>query len=124
MKSSKSILLILILVLISCSKNDEVENDLNNEVQIRLANTSYLKFENATFNSVNFGDIQPGESTKYVTFESSYSYGSVSVVIDGQNYGWVPIDFVGEELLQSGKYTFKYSFDNTHKVLTETLVKD
>lgn len=122
MNTKFTILLLSIICLFSCSSDDDSNNPQTNEVNIRLSNTSNLKFENATFNNVNFGDIEAGEITKYKTFESSYSYGSVNITIDGQDYGWIPIDFVGESLLETGDYTFQYSFDDN--ILTDELIKD
>jgi len=57
-------------------------------------------------------------------FESAYGYGSVTITIDGIDYGWIPIDFVGEEYLETGNYTFEYSFDSTTGTLTDELIRD
>ena len=116
----KPILYVLaVLLLLSCSKDDGT-----NEVNIRLRNASGIKFENATYNEVNFGDIEPGSTTEYRLFQNQYSYGSVSITIEGEEYGWIPIDFVGESLLENGNYTFVYFLDSTNKVLSDNLVKD
>lgn len=119
MKTKSSIIFLSIILLFSCSKNN-----FTNEVNIRLSNISSIRFVNATFNSVNFGDIDPGEISEYKTFESSYSYGRVNITIDGQDYGWVPIDFVGESLLKEGDYTFQYSFDTVNNLLSDKLIRD
>ena len=111
--------LIFTLVLFSCS-----EDDGTNEVQLRLRNASEFQFEDATFNTVNFGDIEPGATTEYRVFRNQYAYGSVSITIEGEEYGWIPIDFVGESLLEDGNYTFIYFFDGTNKVLSDNLTKD
>ncbi len=119
MKLKLSIIFLTIIFLFSCSKNN-----FTNEVNIRLSNVSTIRFENATFNDINFGDIDPGETSEYKTFESSYSHGRVNITIDGQDYGWVPIDFVGESLLLAGDYTFQYSFDTVNNLLSDKLIRD
>jgi len=121
MKLKLTTIFLSFILLFSCSNDDDSSADKTNEVNIRLSNSSNVRFENATFNNVNFGDIEPGETSEYKTFESSYAYGSVSITIDDQDYGWTPIDFVGEDLLESGNYTFVYSFDT---ILTDELIKD
>ncbi len=109
-------------LLFSCS-NDDAKKPTT-EVNIRLSNISDVVFENATFNNINFGNINSSEKTEYRTFERSYGYGSVTITINGNDYGWIPIDFVGETLLESGNYTFEYSFDSSTGTLTDELVKD
>lgn len=111
--------LIIAFVLLSCS-----DEDGTNEVRIRLRNASEFQFENATFNNVNYGDIEPGATTEYRVFQNQYAYGSVSITIEGEEYGWIPIDFVGESLLEDGDYTFIYFFDDMNKVLSDNLTKD
>ncbi|MEN7551540.1 hypothetical protein AAG747_26730 [Rapidithrix thailandica] len=112
--------LLIVFTFLACSDSDE---DFT-QVKIRIFNTSTVKFENTTFNNVNFGDLKPNQTSEYKTFEKSYRYGSVSVTIDGKAYGWLPIDFTGEELLKPGNYTYEYSFDTATETITEKLVKD
>ena len=111
--------LIIVFALLSCS-----DDDGTNEVRIRLRNASEFQFENATFNNVNYGNIESGATTEYRVFQNQYSYGSVSITIEGEEYGWIPIDFVGESLLEDGDYTFIYFFDDMNKVLSDNLTKD
>ncbi|WP_143569703.1 hypothetical protein [Tenacibaculum agarivorans] len=111
---------LFIIFFLSCSTSESIEG----EIRIRLKNNSNITFENATFNEVNFGNLKPNETSDYKAFETSYSYGSVNITIEGQQYGWMPIDFVGETPLESGNYTFEYNFNETTKVLTDKLVKD
>ena len=103
-----------------CNNND----DRGNEVNIRLSNNSNVQFKDATFNGQNFGDLEPNEKSDYKKFEMAYHYGAVNITIDGENYGWQPIDFVGETPLKEGSYTFEYSFDTETKILTDKLIKD
>lgn len=110
------ILFVLVLTTFSCTKDTEVN--------LRLSNKSSVNFQDATFNNTNFGDLAPGETSEYRTFKKFYGYGSVSITIDGENYGWMPIDYVGEEPVESGNYTFEYRFNTDTKTLTDRLIKD
>lgn len=116
----KTKLFLLLFTILSCSNDDTQTNQVN----IRLANNSELQFENATYNDANFGDIEPDEVTEYKVFENQYSYGKVDITINGEQFGWVPIDFVGEELLENGNYTFDYNFNIDEQILTDELIRD
>ena len=119
MKTKLSVFLLSIFFLSSCSKNNH-----SDEVNIRLLNTSAAKFENASFNNVNFGDIEPRSKTAYKVFENAYRVGIVNISINDEQYFWLPSDFIGEVPLENGYYTFEYSFDLVEKDLTDKLVKD
>lgn len=69
MKLKLIVLTLTIFSLFSCYDDDQSTNKVN----IRLDNNSVLKFENATFNSANFGDIEPGEKTECQSFEKQHS---------------------------------------------------
>lgn len=77
---TKLFLFLSLFTLLSCSNDDN--GTQTNQVNIRLANTSELRFENATYNDVNYGDIEPGEVTAYKIFENQYSYGKVDITIN------------------------------------------
>lgn len=109
-------LLLLCCTFFSCSDNTEVE--------IRLKNDTTSDFENATYNQVDFGSIDAGQYSDYNVFSSSYSYGSFNVTIQNETYRLIPIDFVGEELLESGKYTFELKVDQSDNNLIYKLIHD
>ena len=113
-----------VLLLFSCSDDDTNDTPEQN-VRIRLSNISTVDFKNATFDFVNFGDLNRAEKTGYKKLENDvYQYGSVSIEINDQNYGWQPIDFVGQTPLEDGDYTFEYNFDVETQTLTDELIKD
>jgi len=106
--------LLIIFTLLSCSKDTTVN--------IRLKNVSSSTFESTTFKNENYGELAPGQLSEYKQFESSYRYASFSVVADGQTFDWNPIDYVGEDLLKSGDYTFE--LDVVQNGLSFVLVED
>ena len=123
MKLKLTLLILTIFSLFSCSDNDDSIIETN-EVNIRLANNSEFKFKDATYNGINYRDIEPGEKTEYQLLENQFPYGSVNITINGEEYGWQPIDFVGESLLENGDYTFEYNFDSEEQILTDELIRD
>ena len=116
----KTVLIILsIFLFVSCSENEKQE-----DIYIRLSNASDIIFENATFNGENYGTIHPNEFSEYRLFEIAYHYGSVQITIDGQEYGWTPIDYVGETPLEGGNYTFEFTFNTATQTLNDRLIRD
>ncbi|MFD2098618.1 hypothetical protein [Flagellimonas iocasae] len=120
------LILFCVILLTGCSNDDEV-----NEVNIRLSNVSDFNFENIVINTstgmVNFEDIISGEQTDYKTFEKAYRYAFVELEIDGETYTLQPFDYVGEEPLKNGNYTYQIDADVTQEQygsLSLTLVED
>lgn len=111
------LILFMIFTFVSCSK-DMTDTTVN----IRLKNVSDLMFESATYNFIHYGELNSDQFTEYKQFESSYRYGSFEVIINGQDYYITPIDYVGEELLETGDYTFELDIDQNE--LRYELVKD
>jgi len=87
-----------------------------------LKNVSSSAFESTTFKNENYGELAPDQLSQYKQFESSYRYASFIVVANGQTYDWLPIDYVGEDLLKSGDYTFELDIDQNS--LSFVLVED
>lgn len=102
------ILIISIVALFGCTNDDD--NNLTG-VNIRLSNVSKYKFQNIIVNTtsgnVNFGNLDSGQKSAYKQFEKAYRYAFVELEIDGKKYTLQPIDYVGETLLEDGKYTYK-----------------
>ena len=57
----------------------------------------------------NYGEIKGGETSCYRVYEKAYRYAYVNLYIDGEEYIIQPIDYVGEQPL--GKGTFTYLID-------------
>jgi hypothetical protein len=82
-------------------------------VQVRLENASTVTFETATLFSADgshtFQDVAPGAMTPYVTVSMAYRSATTEVVIPGDTLRLQVIDFVGEEPLDPGRYTYVLS---------------
>lgn len=72
---------------------------------------------------VVYGDVPPGAATAYREVERAYRYAYVRTVVDGDTLGLVPIDYVGETLLESGLYTYRLDLFEGRS-LTLELVRD
>jgi len=123
MKKITWILLIgLFFTLTSCSDDNE------EHVQIRVKNTGSYKYDNLVVNSngsgdFNFGTILSNQTSEYKHFQYAYQYAFIKFSIDGTEYKMVPIDYVGEEKLEGGKYTYEVIMDS-NKNLTFNFIRD
>ena len=98
----------LALPLHGCS--DVVE--MGTDVQLRLENASDQRFDRITVHTPDgpkvFVDLEAGSRTAYVFLTMSYRYATTEVVIGRDTLRLQAIDFVGEEPLPTGSYTFVY----------------
>ena len=122
----KSLLLIFTILLLGCSEND---NDA--EVSIRLSNVSQYNFNNITINTstgnVAFENILSGESSPHKEFGFAYRYAFVELEIDSETFTLQPIDYVGENRLPKGDYTYQINVDDSqgfNGTLSLALVED
>ncbi|WBA40146.1 hypothetical protein [Hymenobacter canadensis] len=105
----KNLLLILGLLL-SCAACKKEDDATPGGVSIRVRNTSPFAFESVLVNTSDgensYGQLAAGQSTDYKSFASAYRYAYVRVLVNGQEVVWQPIDYVGEQKLADGKYTY------------------
>ena len=120
MKYLKALLLIIVLANWSCS-----EDDRSDGLWIRVINVSDYNYENVVIYSQEYGNISANARSDYFQFEMAYSYIFVSPEIDNQTFIIQPIDYVGEQTLEDGYYSFLIDVaDFENKSLIQTLVKD
>ncbi|MEW2922071.1 hypothetical protein AB1A65_11420 [Muricauda sp. ANG21] len=120
------LILFCIIPMIGCSNDNQAD-----QVSIRLSNVSEFNFENIVVDTstgrVSFENIASGEQTDYKTFQKAYRYAFVQLEIEGKTYTLQPIDYVGEETLKTGNYTYEIDADTTKEQYTSLslkLVKD
>lgn len=99
------------------------------DVEVRVENGTELTFTQVRiyFEPMQtFTDLEPGERTPYVTVDKAYSIATVVVVTATDSARIQVIDFVGEEPLESGRYTFTiFSPDpNDPLMIAERVKKD
>jgi hypothetical protein len=100
-------------------------------VEVRIENASSAMFSEATLYTsegpVTFGDVGPGEATPYTQVTTAYRFATTQVVVQGDTLRLQVIDFVGEEPLDGGRYTYVLGVDGlgtTSPSLTQTFRKD
>jgi hypothetical protein len=56
---------------------------------------------------VSYGNVGPGDITGYRTVDRAYRYAWVQTVVEEDTLTLQPIDYVGETLLDGGRYTYR-----------------
>lgn len=96
------------------------------EVEIRLFNASTQDFKDVVVNtgggSHEFAIVPAGTGTSYVNFEYAYRYAFVELNVEEDTFTIQPIDYVGEERLSAGKYTYLLDLDGADRYGSLTLI--
>ena len=99
------------------------------DVEVRVENGTELTFTQVRIYwdpMQTFADLEPGERTPYVTVDKAYNIATVVAVTATDSTRIQVIDFVGEEPLEPGHYTFTlFSPDpNDPLMIAERVKKD
>ena len=80
------------------------------DVQIRIMNSSSFAFDRVDVvfpeDEVSYGSIRANSASAYRDVSKAYRYAYIEVEIGGEELVIQPIDYVGESLLRSGRYTY------------------
>ena len=89
----------------------------DDQVQIRIKNVSSFEYSDVRVNTNggenNYGNINSNSYSEYESFDFAYRYAFVELKIGSDTFTIQPIDYVGEDPLKSGKYT--YAIDATEE---------
>lgn len=111
------------ILFLSCDSSHSIDPG---SAYLRISNMSQLEFNSVyvSFPGVEFTieDIEPGTSSSYQQVENVYRYGFIEIQSEQGEYRLQPIDFVGEEPLESGRYTYQLDIDE--ESLTLNLIRD
>ena len=80
-------------------------------IEIRVRNASETDFQSVIVvcpgqNAVDYGAVARGTESVFRQVQTAYRYAEVRVKANGQNLSIIPIDYVGEQLLKPGRYTY------------------
>lgn len=124
---TSTILLMALFLLLGCQK--EVKT-LEEGVFIRIENNSKFSYQDikvAIAEERLYEPLSPGESSAYQRFSKAFRYAYIELKINNKRYGLQPIDYVGEEELKDGKYTYQLNVEDTSSLsrqLNLTFKKD
>lgn len=98
-----------ICLLIGCKKL------LPEKTQLRIFNNSTVVFDSVLVNSPGgkhiYHQITPGSSSEYKEYKFLYNYAYLEVYYNNQLLKLQPIDYVGEEKLRSGNYSYRITIN-------------
>jgi hypothetical protein len=114
-------LVIIGLTLFGCSSS---ETEKSNDLHIRISNVSEFNYENikvsTTGEMVGFGNLNSNSKSEYKIFDKAYRYAYVEFQINGRTFILQPTDYVGETLLENGKYAYELKVNiDTQRVMLE-----
>lgn len=138
LKSLRVLSLITLSLILSCSENEQNNceehsvascNEDPNKINIRILNQSDYDFCNVTLNPAeertNYGAIAKGDLSCYRSYDLAYDYAYVKLYIDNQEFVIQPIDYVGEEPLTNGFYTYEIDIiDFENRILSGEMLSD
>jgi len=110
------ILLFVVFGLVaSCTDRDD---DLT-EVNIRIKNLSSFTFDEVQVGNQEtvYSDVAPGGYSEYLPYETAYRYAYVSIKIGEDTLVLQPIDYVGEQELPIGLYTYELNVTAEGEIL-------
>jgi len=117
-------LLLAILICISCEEEEQIIDP--GQINLRVENISNQIFISVLINTGGaentFDNLRAGQKSSYKVFSNAYRYGYIQVKTPFKEYVIQPIDYVGEMLLNPGKYT--YRLDIVRDELTLTFSED
>ena len=80
------------------------------DVEIRIQNASSFPFQRVVVvfpeDEVSYGSIRANSASAYRDVSKAYRYAYIEVEIGGEELVIQPIDYVGESLLEPGRYTY------------------
>jgi len=110
---------LLMLIFSACGKNSLRNCDEHSvsscsedpsKTTIRIKNNSKYNFCNLVVDpysgSINCGILKKGEMTCYRSVDIAYNYAYVQLFIGDKEFKLQPIDYVGEQPLGIGKFTY------------------
>ncbi len=97
-------------------------------VEIRISNGSDVDFDRVRVHfpdqrEVDYGPVPKGGVTAFQAIGRAYRYAGVTVKAGKQELSLQPIDYMGEQELTAGRYTYSLGVDNGRLTLKLEKVK-
>lgn len=101
----------------SCTDRDDDLVSIN----IRVKNMSTFVFDEVIVGSEDhvYEMLSPDSYSEYQEYETAYTYDYIQITSGEEVFVLQPIDFVGEEVLPIGLYTYELNVDEEGQVTLE-----
>ena len=112
--------MLAILLCFSCDDRD----DNVNEVNIRIRNVSDLVYDMVQVGEPDkvHENVSPDSFSDYLQYDEAYRYAYIEIHSGEETYVLQPFDFVGEDALPIGLYTYELDVTTEGEVLLEFVV--
>ncbi|MEY8019679.1 hypothetical protein AB8P51_02510 [Muriicola sp. SD30] len=120
MKKVLFLFVTMAVVNLGCTDRDD---DLS-AVNIRIKNSSSLAFDEVVVADEEhiFENLSPDSYSEYQEFEMAYRYAYIRITSGEESFVLQPIDFVGEEELPLGLYTYDLNLTEEGEVILEFVI--
>ncbi len=120
MRKAIFFLLSALVLTVSCSDRDD---DLTS-VNIRIKNSSSRIFDRVLVESEDhvYEDVGTDTFSDYQEYESAYRYNYIEITSGEETFVLQPVDFVGEEELPIGLYTYDLTVTEEGEVVLEFVI--
>ena len=112
MKNRSILFSILILSLLGTTLACEKTNIVLIRIENATGHDITDVFVSGPEDSHQYGSVKEGEKSDYRVYQSAYRYAFSTFKIGDSEFRIQPIDFVGESLLKSGKYTYRLTISD------------
>lgn len=87
---------------------------VDSSILIRVSNNTHYELNHIEINSppsgrVYFGLLKAKEKSAYTKVKGAYPIAAIEALIDNTKIEFFPDDYLGEQVLQPGKYTYELS---------------
>lgn len=100
----------------------------DDRVEVRVRNASTADFSSVVIGFPDqteaYGAVAAQSATEYREVGRAYRYAAVQVALNGTSLVLIPVDYVGEEELDGGSYTYELNLTDDMGSLTLRLVVD
>ncbi|WP_297796089.1 hypothetical protein [uncultured Eudoraea sp.] len=113
-------ILSVLLFSIGCTDIDDKVDTIN----IRINNSSSINFDEVQVasNEELYTNIAPGDYSDYLVYETAYTYAFIEIKSGEEVFVLQPIDFVGEDELPIGFYTYSLNINEEGEVVLQFIV--
>lgn len=120
MRNFGFVILSVLLFTIGCTDIDDKVNTIN----IRINNSSAINFDEVQVGSNEelYTNIAPGDYSDYLVYETAYTYAFIEIKSGEEVFVLQPIDFVGEDELPIGFYTYSLNINEEGEVELQFIV--
>ncbi len=116
----KKLFLLLVAILFvtgACEDRDDNIGGVNIRVK-NNANFNFLKVQVGADDKIH-ENVAAGDYSEYLEYQTAYQYAYIKIDADSTSYVSQPTDFVGEDSLNFGFYTYELNVSEVGEVLLD-----